>query len=102
MAARKKIGVKKKTPAGPAPARKLGSVPNPLEERARYPHEGRTDPPEPAPTGAPNPERVDPSPRTPVEEPEATELGGQEGVGPGPRDAIRRREQGLPDPEEES
>jgi hypothetical protein len=48
------------------------------------------------------PERVDPSPRTPNVEPESTDLEGQEGVGPGPRDAIRREEQGLPDPEEDA
>jgi len=87
MAARKRIG-KKKDPA--ESGRKPGAIPNPLEERSRYPHEGTT------------PGQVDPSPQTPIAEPEPTELGGQEGVGPGPRDAIRRREQGQLDPEEEA
>ena len=90
MVARKKIRTKKKAPEGPAPARTPGSIPNPLEERSRYPHEGTP------------PEQVNPSPQSPIEEPEPTELEGQEGVGPGPRDAIRRREQGQPDPEEDS
>ena len=76
MAARKKIQ-RKRAGAGHAPA-------------------GR-----PEPKGI-KPERVDPSPRTPIVEPESTDLEGQEGVGPGPRDAIRREEQGPPDPEEDA